>query len=202
MNRTLACGLAVAALATTLDARADGFVGIGGGASEWPDSSCPVFSECDHRSNAWMMRAGAMIRPWIGIEARYVDLGRASSVSRFIGGTPLDIGTRLESRGAGVGAVFAVPVADDFHLTGTAGVARIRTRGELSTPGFTAVAGSIPDFVTTASDTKTKPYYGVGVDYRLSPAFSVGVEATRYRVSFGGTDDIDTLLARLTYRFR
>jgi len=71
-----ACG----ALALSTSARAEFFVGGAGGISDWPDAACSqAASSCDHRSGTWLVRGGYMFLPYLGLEARYMDLGRATS---------------------------------------------------------------------------------------------------------------------------
>jgi len=196
---------AAAAAAISLDARAEAFIGAAAGVSDWPGGVCSAAESCDHRDGTWLVRGGYMFAPYIGIEARYVDLGRARASLPFVAnGTPMSLDTRYESKGAAIGAVAALPVSPAFAVVAVLGAARLES--SLDTPD-TTVPGSAGTGVVTqvgfrAEETKTNPYYGLGVDYRVYPNVTIGVDATRYRVQLGGTDNVDTFTASLTFHFR
>lgn len=196
---------AAAAAAISFDVGAEAFIAAAGGASDWPGGVCSAAGSCDHRDSTWLVRGGYMFAPYIGIEARYVDLGRARASLPFVAnGTPMSLDTRYESKGGAIGAVAALPVSPAFAFVAVAGAARLKS--SIDTPDMT-VPGSGGEGVVTqvgfhAEETKTNPYYGLGVDYRVYPNVSVGVEATRYRVQLGGTDHVDTFTASLTFHFR
>ena len=158
MKKTFSTALAGAAMsfAVHADARAEGFIGAAAGSSEWPSAACATSDSCDRHDATWSVRGGYMFGPYVGLEARYVDLGRA----------------------------------------------RMKTTLEIPDVTIAGDSSNVTVLGARGSDTKTKPYYGVGLDYAFARDWSAGVEATRYRVSFGGTDDVDTLTASLTYRFR
>jgi hypothetical protein len=202
MRRKFFLAASIAALISA-HARADFFVGAAGGISDWPNAiACPpTAGSCDKRGGTWLVRGGYMFLPYLGIEARYVDLGRATfSVPSVTNGMPTGTDVRLDSKGGAIGAVAALPVSDAFAFVAVAGATRLKTTLEIpetTTPlseGVAVVAG----FHSEA--TKTNPYFGLGVDYRVAPNTSVGVEATRYRL--GGSDNVDTLTASLTFHFR
>lgn len=200
MKKAFSLLCAAGALAA-LDARSEGFAGIAAGGARWPSDVCGSRGSCDRGDTAWSARVGYMFSPYIGIEARYVDLGRAKLTESTISGA--DIDARIGAKGAGVGAVAAFPFADRFRITGAAGVARMRTRYErpdvsLASGGEGGTAAVVG---LSYSETKTRPYYGVGLDYAFAPNLSLGVEATRYRVGLAGTADVDTFMGGITYRF-
>ena len=181
--------LAAVAALISLDGHAGAFATIGAGAADWPDCGSGAVS-CDRREGAWFARAGVGIPlvPFLGVEARYANLGRSSYGTQVLQSPPVTQDVTVESKGAGVGAVLQVPIPLDLTLSGVAGLMRMKTSATLL--GF---SGSL---------TKTNPYYGVGIDYRLNNSkFSVGAEATRYRVDFGVKDNVDTYTVSFTFRF-
>jgi hypothetical protein len=192
--------LALGTAALSCDARAEAFVGAAAGMSDWPSDVCSGAASCDRHDTAWTLRAGYMFMPYVGVEARYVDLGRARN-SRDVFGLGM-IDARFAARGAGVGLVLAAPLNDALRITGVVGAARMESTSEtfdaILSEGETGIV--VPGMRT--SETKTNPYYGVGVDYALRRDLSVGLEATRYRVRFGGNADIDAITANVTYHFR
>jgi hypothetical protein len=205
MTRLLA--VACGALALSTSARAEFFVGGAGGISDWPDAACSqAASSCDHRSGTWLVRSGYIFLPYMGLEARYMDLGRATSSvpGTTINSTPTSTDLRFESKGGAIGAIAALPLSPAFAFIAFAGAARLKTTSDVPDVTVSGASGegtvTVPGF--HAEETKSKPYFGVGVDYLVARNVSVGVEATRYRVQFGGTDNVDTLTASLTFRFR
>jgi hypothetical protein len=199
-----AAASAVAVL--SLDVHAQAFIGAAGGVSDWPNDVCSAASSsCDHRGGTWLVRGGYMFMPYIGIEARYVDLGRTtSSIPSAINGVVTSTDTHFESKGGAIGAVAALPVSPEFAFVAVAGFARLKTSFDTPETSTTGTVGE--GTVTTpgfhSEDTNTNPYFGVGVDYLVARNLTAGVEATRYRVKFGGTENVDTFTASLTYHFR
>ena len=200
--KTAVATLAATAALLSLDGHAGVFATIGGGASDWPDCGSGAVS-CDHKDGTWFGRVGFGIPlvPFLGVEARYVDLGRNKSSLPFAN-VPID--TTVESKGAGVGAVLQVPIPLDLALNAVAGFARMK--GSVTQHdaiiGTTTEGGVVTSVGFSGSRTKTNPYYGIGIDYRLNNSnFSVGAEATRYRVDFGSKDNVDTYTLSFTYRF-
>jgi len=200
MTRNRILGIAAVAALTSLQANAgEGFVGAGGGRADWPDDVCTNASACDRHAAGWYAKGGYMFLPWIGIEGRYVDLGRAKSE---FAQPNITFESRYELRGPGVGAIMALPVGPDLSVNAVAGV--MRQRLSIEQPDVTIQANGEGGVITAVgfrgSTTKTRPYYGVGVDMRIATNLSVGLDLTRYRLDGGA--DIDTLTGGVTYRFR
>jgi hypothetical protein len=200
MKRLLVVAAAAATLFTA-EAQAEGFIGFSGGQSQWPKEFC--FDGCDRHDTTWAARGGWMFTPWVGIEARYVDLGETRSHQPYAGSA---FDWRFNSKGAGVGAVFAVPFGGSgFGFNAVAGVARMKTTvdsNDITVP-TQGEGGSVTLVGVRGSVTSTEPYAGVGFDYRFNPNLSAGLEATRYRTKFfGDRQDVDAYTASITYRFR
>src|SRR3954469_12145848 len=159
MKLAVACLAATAAL-VSFDGRAELFASIGGGASDWP--SCAGYS-CDRKDGAWFARVGAGIPlvPFLGVEARYVDLGRFKYNAGAL--DPRD--AKVESKGAGVGAVFTVPTPIGLSVSGVAGIARMKNEVTVSDAVVgSGGGGTVTSVGFSGSETSTKPYYGLGVD--------------------------------------
>lgn len=119
-------------------------------------------------------------------------------------GEPLVAPGSYDSRGhgAGAGIVLAWPALERFTLSGVAGMARTTAHGWRFTV-LEPVAGA-PGVVTSIEafgGREWKPYYGVGMDYAITPQLAVSLEAQRYRLP-GDGNPVDVASAGLVYRFR
>jgi hypothetical protein len=196
-TRAIGALLLCAAVAAPAAARAQAFITASAGRSDW-DLGCAAALSCKVRDTSGTIRAGYQFSPYLGIEARYFDLGEAS-VS-FVSGvalpamTPLVTDARISAKGAGVNLVATLPVAERFSVSGIAGVARTSSR----------IRNSLQlGFSTEESTRATKPYYGVNVAYAISAALALSLEADRYRIGFrDSTTSVDMFGVGLTYRFR
>jgi OOP family OmpA-OmpF porin len=181
---------------TPASARAEAFVSASVGRSDW-NLNCAGQISCKVRDTAGTLRAGYWFSPYFGIEARYFDLGKASSVFQtgfeFPSMTPLTAEREFSVRGGGVDAIVSLPFAERFSVSALAGISRA-----------TATLKGTDSFSSFETSTRgNKPYYGVGVAYAISPNLSVSLEADRYRVALPlDTVSVDVWGAGLSYRFR
>lgn len=202
-RQLISIGGALACVMMTAPASAEPFVGASISRSEWPANTCGMGGACDRRGTAWSVRGGYMFLPWLGIEARYFDLGK----SRYdAGGQIVGVGdapsrqVESDAHGAGVGVVIAWPLSERFAVSGVAGIARTTAMRALFTTTVTDQAVVVSrQFLSGRQD---KTYYALGVEYALTTQLSLSLEAGRFRLPGGGRDHVDTVGAGLTYRFR
>lgn len=189
-------------------ASAQAFVAASVGRTNWGDLPCTDTITCDRHPAGGTVRAGYRFLPWLAVEARYFDLGKAHTVSP--GGTVLielpDVMAEFNrhadyrAKGAGIDLVASWPIADRVSLSAMAGIARSEAHSESHAdfpPGSRIVEFSFP-----ATQRSTNPYYGIGFSYAVTPRWALSLEAERYRIDFGGTTSIDQFAAGLAYEFR
>ena len=178
---------------------AEPFAAASGGGTEWK-SDCGGNVSCDTHGTMATFRLGYQLTPYVGVEARYANLGKLSadfpSGVFIVGDTTTQVfGSReLRGRAEGIDVIVTSPPWAGFTFGAIGGVAHTTGRARTSIPGF----GS--DEVSASG---TKGYYGIRASYAVWSNIDASLEADRYRVAFpGGTGDVDTLAVGLTYRFR
>jgi len=191
------CAALAASLFATC-ANAEFYVGASGGQARWDECYSDV--ACDRTDGAWSARAGYMFLPWLGVEARYVDLGRVRSESGFFVGVDTEpVGLSMSARGAGINAVATLPIADRFALSVLGGWARMEMEPKFHTPGNLVIASGF----FNEKRTSTEPYYGVRASWSVTPQVDLSLEAERYRLSYSGLEqDASFVGAGVAYRFR
>jgi hypothetical protein len=131
--------------------------------------------------DAWSLRGGYAFNPYFALEGFYSNLYDKS-----------DAGASAKVDGYGIGAVGKKSFGPDntgFFIDGRAGVARNKTE--------VAVAG-----LGSESDTKTKPYYGVGAGYDFTRNFGMSLNYDWNRAeAFNLDGKVRTLTVGAEYRF-
>lgn len=195
----------LAALAP-IASRAESFVGANLGQASYGSEACFGPGSCDKTGSAWSVRAGYAL-PFVSVEARYFDLGRARAEQHFdlvSGGTttPLTIGGEVKASGLGAGVQAAVPVLPFFAVTALAGASRVRARMSISGATLSTGGTTVTQPGFTGTRTSTQPYYGLGLRFTFAPGFDASLDAQRYRADLGGGKaDIDFYGVGLTYRY-
>ena len=205
-------GFALAFISTL--AHAQLFAGASLGQSNWREFHCPGadaatnVTQCDSHGTAGTVRFGYRYTPWFAVEGRYFDLGKATDTTEGqasdsnVGPQTIVSRSRFSAKGLGLDAVLSWPVSDRFALSGLVGVARSEANAHFSTemiPNDPLL--TVPDVDGTKRS--TNPYYGVALDFAVTPQLWLSVEADRYRIGlFGADTDIDLVAGGITYRFR
>jgi hypothetical protein len=177
---------------------AEPFVAASAGRTQW-NTDCAGLPSCDTHGAVATFRAGYQFTPYVGVEARYANLGRLAA--DFPSSVALPEGTvtfgrqEFHSHAAGIDVILTSPVWAGWSVGAMGGVAHANGRRRTSIPAV----GS--DEVSASA---TRGYYGVRASYAVWTNIDASLEADRYRVSFpgGGSTSADTLAIGLTYRFR
>ncbi len=182
MKRSL---LLAALLASSVSvAQAQGYVGASAGQTELKED-CTGGVICDYKDTGFKVFGGWMFMPYFGVEAAYVDLGKATE-------SVPGISAQIESSGFGLWAKAALPI-ENFALFAKAGFAYLDTK----------VSGSVSGIGSASvSESNGNPAWGVGAAFNFTKNFGVLVEYERFRVEFqGDKSDVDMMSAGLVYRF-
>jgi OOP family OmpA-OmpF porin len=173
--------VAVSALVLSAAASAQAYVGGSIGRAH-VNVDCAGTTRCDNNGTGGKLFGGYKWSNGVAAEAQYFDWGTAK-------GTALGSDYELSSHGFGLGAAYHAPVAADWMLVARAGV--VRNDAKFKVIGF----GSL-------SETKTKPYVGVAVGYKVTKDLSIDLSADFSRSTVAGDSASHNLIGLgVTYGF-
>ncbi len=170
-------------------AMAEGYVGGAVGRSDWK-VDCSGTTTCDKRDTGFKVYGGYMFLPYVGVEAAYVDFGKAHAT--FVDPVLGNVSGELKGSGFAAYAVGAFPI-QDFVLYGKLGFATLKSKlnATSSTQGTANESTNNSDFA-----------YGLGAGYNIGKNFGVRAEWERYRVKFlDEKNDVDLISIGAHYRF-
>jgi len=148
----------------------------------------------DNRSIGYKFFGGYQFNPYLSLESGYFDLGKFGYTATTATGT---VTGRLKLRGVNLDLVGSLPLTEDLSVLGRLGGTYAQTRDNFSTTGALTVVN--PNPTKKAWNYK----FGAGLQYDITKALSVRIEAERYRINdaVGNRGDIDLYSAGLVYRF-
>lgn len=149
----------------------------------------------DNSNIGYKVFIGYQAMPYIKLEGGYFDLGDFSffadtlPVTNFTGSTQL--------KGWNLDLVGTLPLTERFSAFARIGVTRNDTETRATSNGLVNTAHY------NQNDDDTQHKFGVGLQYDVSTAFTVRLEAERYRMDdlVGNDGDIDLYSLGLMYRF-
>jgi OOP family OmpA-OmpF porin len=163
--------------AQTADPPTGVYVGAGITRSHF-DSDSFDLDDVDNNDNSWKAILGFRANRNFGVEANYIDFGKASAPAQPSGG-PFEV----KPKGYGIQAVGFAPMGPvDFFAK--AGVARLDSKGNVGAVLF--------------EDKKTQFAYGAGVQLRAAQ-FAIRAEYEKYDTDVVGDLDLITLGATFTF---
>lgn len=180
----LASSLATAALA-------QGYIGASIGQSDFK-IDCTGLTSCDKKDTAYKLYGGYMVLPYLGVEAGWTELGKATGSGVFdFDTTPISGTGELKSRGFFLAGIAAAQFGE-ASVFGKLGVASLKTKLTISALGAS----------DSESKTSTNLYYGLGAGYEFTKNFGARIEWERFRIKYvDEKDDVDLLSAGVVYRF-
>jgi OmpA-OmpF porin, OOP family len=158
-----------------------GYSGLAVGGGNY-NLTCVPGLACDEDTGAFKLFAGGRVNNVFGLEASYINLGKA----QLAGGD-------MEAHGLNLSLVAGFPFGNNSSVFGKLG----------TTYGRTKVSGTIPA-VQTGTEDDWGLSYGIGAQFGLNDRWAVRLDADRYRFQFvsQGNRNIDTLTVGLQYRFQ
>jgi len=149
----------------------------------------------DRRDLGYKLYAGYKFSQYFALEGGYFDLGsfgfnaNTLPVSDYAGNTGL--------KGWNLDLVGMLPISGRWSALARLGVTRNDTKTRFSSNGLINTAANNQD------DSYSKHKFGLGVQYDISDAFTVRLEAERYRMDdlVGNNGDLDLYSLGLMYRF-
>ncbi len=156
------------------------FLGAAAGSAELDEDFDGLNVDTD--STSWRLYGGWQFNEYFLLEAGYHDFGDFEQTID-IGGSSADVSLSADGFTFGVGG--NLPITRAFSLTGRAGL-------------FFWDGNAQINAVTQASPDDTNLFLGLGAAYRLTDAFSIEADWTRYELE---DTDSDVLSAGIRYRF-
>ena len=147
------------------------------------------------RDNGFKVYAGYQFTQHFALEGGYVDLGEFGYLAQTL--PPGTLAGHIELDGWNLDLVGSWPITDRFAVFGRIGA--IHADAQTTFVGTGAINVLDPEFEKSATHLK----YGVGLEFDVTRALSLRLEAERYRIddAVGNIGDIDMLSAGLVLRF-
>lgn len=164
----------------------------------------------DDADTAYKLFAGYRVLPWLGVEAAWVDLGAAKSFYQLHSNNlsnfdPLRNG-EYQLRGASVSIFGELHFNDQFSAIVRVGAFNARLRYN-----ETGLDQDGDEDTFRHSDTSTQTTAGVGLNWRITPAWDLRADYDRYfdigerfalnETGNGRFDSVDMFSLNLAYRF-
>lgn len=147
----------------------------------------------DDEDAGWKVLGGYSFNRWLALEGSYVDLGEFSALATL---TPAaqQFGEASMS-GVGLDLVGTLPLTTRFSAFARLGLANMRVEQD-----FNPTRGT---YFTNSSDRDYHEKYGLGLEYRLSDAFSLRTEYERYKIDDNRITDnyVDMMSLGVVFRF-
>lgn len=151
--------------------------------------------EKDNSDTGYKLYGGYQFGPHLAVEGGYFDLGRFGFNASTTPAGTLHGDIRL--KGLNLDLVGRLPFTERFSAIGRAGLTYVDTADRFSSTGAVTVADPSPG--------KREGGYkvGLGLQYELSRALALRLEAERYRINdaVGNRGDIDLVTVGLVFRF-
>lgn len=171
-----ACALLVSAAAS-----ANPYAELAIGQSD-VDADCAGTTSCDNKDTGVRLTGGWAFTPNLAGELSYTDYGKASAV---VSGSTVT----LKAKGISFGVAGTYPLGSQFSVTGRLGLINIEATGTVVGTG-------------SVSETKLKPYFGLGLGYDLNKAVSLGLNWEQTKASLqGASSDVSLISLSARYRF-
>ena len=149
----------------------------------------------DERDTGYKLFTGYQFNKYFALEGGYFDLGKFGFTATTIPAGTLRGDIKL--RGLNLDLVGTMPITDKLSAFGRVGGNYAEAKDTFRGTGFVIVRNPSPS--TRASNVK----YGAGLQYAFNDAWTLRLEAERYRINdaVGNKGDVDLYSAGLVYRF-
>jgi OOP family OmpA-OmpF porin len=149
----------------------------------------------DDRATGFKLYGGYQFNRYFALEGGYFDLGKFGYTATTVPAGTLRGDIRL--KGLNLDTVGILPLTDRLSAFGRIGVAYADARDTFRGDGAVVLRNS------SASKRQANIKFGVGMQYAVTDALAMRVEAERYRVNdaIGNRGDVDLVSLGLLYRF-
>lgn len=148
----------------------------------------------DDSDLGYKLFGGYQFNKYFALEGGYFNLGKFDYALSAFGGTK---NGSLKVTGLNLDAVGILPITEDFSAFGRVGANYAQVKDSFSTTGSLSMPDANPD--KNALNYK----FGAGLQYAITDAVGIRLEAERYRINdaVGNSGDINLFSVGLTYRF-
>lgn len=166
-----------------------------------PSGATFTLIDQDKRSTGAKLVAGYTFGPNFAVEGGYVSLGKTTVNMDFRAGL-VSVNTlqaEYKMSAVFVDALGMLPLNDKWSLLGRVGVSYSRVSANVKGSPLTLAISN-----NDKSESKIHEKFGAGVDYNLTPVFTVRAEWERYKMSDplgDGTLHVDAALLSVLYHF-
>ncbi|MET3108623.1 OOP family OmpA-OmpF porin [Oxalobacteraceae bacterium GrIS 2.11] len=159
------------------------------------DGATSVSISDDNRDTGYKVYGGYQINDNFAIEAGFFDLGKFSYLATTVPAGTVNGDIRL--KGLNLDLLGFIPLTENFSVFGRVGMNYAQARDNFSASGIVAITDPNP------SKRSLNYKFGLGLQYRLTQALAIRLEAERNRVddAIGNKGDVDLYSVGLTYRF-
>lgn len=137
------------------------------------DADCGDVDSCDTKDTGMKALIGYGLGNGFSAELGYINFGQAKA-SGVDEGDAYKV--TLKAHSVTLGAAYTYPITNEFSVIGRAGFAFNKVKGSATYAGEKA----------SDSESKTKPYFGVGLAYAIDKNIAVGVDLDYTKVGFDG----------------
>jgi OmpA-OmpF porin, OOP family len=185
VNKWVGGSGAIAALLLSSSALAQSsYISVAGGQGH-QKIECSGLPTCDDTGTALKVVAGSGFAQGLALEVGYLDFGKVRA-----GG--LGINTEIRVSALTLGGAFKANFTPDFAAHARLGLASVKAKARASNAFFS----------DSASETKSKPYYGLGLSYAVSKvvALEAGADFSKAELE-GDKADVRALTVGARFTF-
>jgi OOP family OmpA-OmpF porin len=155
------------------------------------DLTNPLYTD-DERDHGYKLYGGYQFNKYLGLEGGYFNLGKFDYALSADEGT---LDGKIKIMGVNLDAVTTLPITEKFSAFGRIGANYAQAKDYFH--------GTIPVLDNNPQEKALNYKFGAGLQYAVTDALGVRLEAERYRINdaVGNDGDIDLYSIGLTYRF-
>jgi len=149
----------------------------------------------DERDTGFKILGGYQFSKYFALEGGYFDLGEFGFIANTVPAGTLE--GRIKLKGVNVDAVGTLPLSENFSAIARFGVHYTSAKDNFVGTGGVSVLDTNPD--KDSANVK----YGLGLQYAVTKALALRLEAERFRINdaVNGRGDVDLVSIGLIYRF-
>lgn len=170
LGATLVLGSLAAHAQQAPNAYVSGSLGVG--KQSW---SCPSGMSCDKSDTGWKLTLGIKATENIAVEGSYIDFGSAEGTISGV-----DYNLSFRTKAAILAGAYHFNFTPKFAAVGRLGISRTMVDAKESLNGAR----------DADSQGNTKPYFGLAVNYAVTPQFRIEAAWDATQAEFAGNPDV------------